>query len=250
MVRAKRGTGVGTALVIGVGSENGVGGAVCRRFAREGLHVVVAGRTESKVSAVAESLRASGARATHAVGDATQAIGVAGLFDVAEQLGGPPEIVVYNVGNNRFSPLLEMTDAFFEDLWRVCCFGGFLTGREAAKRMIPAGGGTLLFTGATASIRARPPFTAFASAKAGLRAVAHGMAREFGKQGLHVGHIVIDGVIDGDQVNLRLPQIKENLGAEGMLNPDDIAEAYWMLHSQPRSAWTLELDLRPDRESF
>ena len=241
---------MGTALVIGVGSENGVGGAVCRRFAREGLHVVVGGRTEEKLLAVAEALRASGAEATHAVGDAPDAAGVARLFDAAERIGGPPEVVVYNAGNNRFSPLLEMTDEFFEELWRVCCFGGFLTGREAAKRMIPAGGGTLLFTGATASLRARPPFTAFASAKAGLRAVAHGMAREFGKHGLHVGHIVIDGVIDGDQVNSRFPQIKQNLGEEGMLRPDDIAEAYWMLHSQPRSAWTLELDVRPDRESF
>ena len=100
--------------------------------------------------AVAEALRASGAKSTHAVGDATVAIDVAQLFDIAEQIDGPPEVVVYNVGNNRFSPLLEMTDEFFEDLWRVCCFGGFLTGREAAKRMIPAGGGTLLFTGATA----------------------------------------------------------------------------------------------------
>lgn len=239
-----------TALVIGVGSENGVGGAVCRRFAREGLHVVVAGRTEDKVAKVAQAIRAKGGRASHVVGDATRAAGIAHYFDESERVGGVPEVVVYNVGNNRFSPLVDMTDEFFEDLWRVCCFGGFLTGREAAQRMIPAGGGTVIFTGATASMRARPPFTAFASAKAGLRAVAHGMAREFGKQGLHVGHVVIDGVIDGEQVNSRLPQIKDKLGEEGMLRPDDIAEAYWMLHAQPRSAWTLELDLRPDRESF
>ena len=156
---------MGTALVIGVGSENGVGGALCRRFAREGMHVVVAGRTEEKVASVAESLREAGGQATHAVGDATDAAGVAHFFDVAGEIEGPPELVVYNVGNNRFAPLLEMTDEFFEDLWRICCFGGFLTGREAARRMIPAGGGTLLFTGATASVRARPPFTAFASAK-------------------------------------------------------------------------------------
>jgi NAD(P)-dependent dehydrogenase (short-subunit alcohol dehydrogenase family) len=241
---------MGTALIIGVGSENGVGAAVCRRFAREGLRVVVGGRTEAKVSAVAASLRRSGADATHAVGDATRASGVAAFFDAVEEGGGPPDVVVYNAGNNRFAPLRDMTDEFFEDLWRVCCFGGFLTGREAATRMIPAGGGSLIFTGATASMRARPPFTAFASAKAGLRAVAHGMAREFGKEGLHVGHIVIDGVIDGEQVNSRFPGIKDNLGEGGMLDPEDIAEAYWMLHSQPRTAWTLELDLRPDRESF
>lgn len=239
-----------TALVIGVGSENGVGGALCRRFAREGMHVVVAGRTESKISKVADAVAAAGGQSSFVVGDATTSEGVSGFFDAAEAAGGVPELVVYNVGNNRFSPLLDMTDDFFEDLWRVCCFGGFLAGREAAKRMLPQGGGTLIFTGATASMRARPPFTAFAAAKAGLRAVAHGMAREFGKEGLHVGHVVIDGVIDGEQVNSRLPQIKDRLGEEGMLAPDDIAETYWMLHSQPRSAWTLELDIRPDRESF
>jgi NAD(P)-dependent dehydrogenase (short-subunit alcohol dehydrogenase family) len=239
-----------TALVIGVGAEQGVGGALCRRFAEEGLHVVAAGRSEQKVARIAESLRGEGLRASHVVGDATTAAGVGDCFDAAERAGGVPALVVYNVGNNRMSPLVEMTDEFFESLWRVCCFGGFLTGREAARRMIPAGGGTLLFTGATASLHARPPFTAFASAKAGLRALAHGMAREFGKQGLHVGHVVIDGVIDGEAVNTRLPQVKERLGAEGMLQPAAIAEAYWMLHRQPRSAWTLELDLRPDRETF
>lgn len=238
-----------TALVIGVGSNEGVGGALCRRFAREGLHVIAAGRTESKVSAVADSIASAGHKASFAVGDATTAQGIASFFDAAEAAGGVPELVVYNVGNNRFSALRDMTDEFFEDLWRVCCFGGFLTGREAANRMLPAGG-TLIFTGATASIRSKPPFTAFASAKAGLRAVAFGMAREFGKEGLHVGHVVIDGVIDGEMVNTRLPQIKERLGAEGMLDPDAIASAYWMLHTQDPRAWTLELDVRPDREAF
>lgn len=238
-----------TALVIGVGSPDGVGGALCRRFAAEGLHVVAAGRTESKISAVADSIVSAGHAASFVVGDATTAGGIGAFFDAAEGVGAVPELVVYNAGNNRFAPLRDMTDDFFEDLWRVCCFGGFLTGREAATRMLPMGG-TLIFTGATASIRARPPFTAFASAKAALRAVAFGMAREFGKEGLHVGHVVIDGVIDGEQVNSRLPQIKEQRGAAGMLAPDAIADAYWMLHTQSPRAWTLELDLRPDRESF
>ena len=116
--------------------------------------------------------------------------------------------------------------------------------------MVPAGGGTLIFTGATASIRARPPFTAFASAKAALRALAHGMAREFGPKGLHVGHVIIDGIIDGDAVNQRFPQLKEQRGEDGVLNPDAIADAYWALHTQDRSAWTLELDLRPYKEPF
>lgn len=239
-----------TALVIGVGASRGLGAALCRRFAREGLHVVAAGRTEEKLSVVVRDLEAAGGRGSFAVGDATKSEDVGLFFDAAERAGGVPELVVYNVGNNRLAKIVEMSDAFFEEAWRTSCFGGFLAGREAARRMVPASGGTLLFTGATASLRARPPFTAFASAKAGLRAVAHAMARELGSEGLHVAHIVIDGVIDGEQVNRRMPQIKERLGTEGMLQPDDIADAYWMLHRQPRSTWTLELDLRPDRESF
>lgn len=239
-----------TAIVIGVGASTGVGGALCRRFAGEGLHVVVGGRTPEKIEKVAEELRTAGGEATAVAIDATRAEDVGRLFDAAEAAGGVPELVVYNAGNNQFGSLLDMTDEFFEEVWRIGCFGGFLAGREAARRMVPAGGGSLLFTGATASLRARPPFTAFASAKAGLRAVAQGMAREFGPQGLHVGHVVVDGVIDGDYVNERIPQIKERLGADGMLQVDDIAGVFWSLHTQPRSTWTLELDIRPFKESF
>jgi NAD(P)-dependent dehydrogenase (short-subunit alcohol dehydrogenase family) len=239
------------AIVIGVGASAGLGAALCRRFAREGLHAFAAGRSADRVAALASELSASGGRATGVRCDTTQSADVAALFDVAQRAtGAPPALVVYNAGNNRMSPLLEMSDAFFEETWRVGCFGGFLVGREAAHRMLPAGGGTLIFTGATASLRARPPFTAFASAKAALRSVAFGMAREFGPKGLHVAHTVIDGVIDGEQVNGRFPQLKERLGADGMLAPDEMAEAYWQLHRQPRSAWTLELDLRPYKESF
>jgi NAD(P)-dependent dehydrogenase (short-subunit alcohol dehydrogenase family) len=237
------------AIVIGVGARAGLGAALCRRFAREGLHVILAGRTREKLAAVAAEIEAAGGRATPVVADATAAGDVAALFDAAEERGGPPVLAVYNAGNNRFRPLLEMDDDFFEDLWRLCCFGGFLFGREAARRMLP-GGGTLLFTGATASIRARPPFTAFASAKAALRAVAHGMAREFGAQGLHVGHVIIDGMIDGDQLNRRFPELKAQKGEDGMLNVDAIADAYWALHVQHRSAWALEIDLRPFKEPF
>jgi len=239
-----------TAIVIGVGAGAGLGAALCRRFAREGLHVFPSGRTLAKLEAVASDIEAAGGRATPVVADATIAADVAALFDAAAGQGGAPALAVYNAGNNRFRPLLEMDDDFFEDLWRLCCFGGFLFGREAARRMLPNGGGTLLFTGATASIRARPPFTAFASAKAALRAVAHGMAREFGPQGLHVGHVIIDGMIDGDQLNQRFPQLKQQKGEDGMLAVDAIADAYWALHAQHRSAWSLELDLRPFVEKF
>ena len=238
------------AVVFGAGAEAGLGAALCRRFAREGLHVFPSARTPERIAAVAESLRATGGSATAVPADVTDAAAVEAVFEAVEREAGIPELVVFNVGNNRFRPLLEMDGAFFENLWRVCCYAGFLVGRAAAGRMVPAGGGTLIFTGATASIRARPPFTAFAAAKAGLRAVAHGMAREFGPQGLHVGHVVIDGVIDGDAVNSRFPQLKGRLGVDGMLAVDAIAEAYWNLHCQDRSAWTLELDLRPHKESF
>lgn len=238
------------ALVIGVGAENGVGAAVARRFAREGFHVLVCGRTHEKLERVAQSIRHAGYEASAVVGDTTEVAGVAHYFDEAERLGGVPRVVVYNAGNNLPVPTLEIEPRFFEDLWRVCCFGGFLVGQEAARRMVPNGGGSLLYTGATASMRGKPPFVAFASGKAALRMVVQGFARDFGKQGIHVAHVVIDGIIDGEIVNTRFPGIKDHLGEGGMMRPDDIAEAYWMLHAQPPSAWTQEIDLRPDREDF
>jgi NAD(P)-dependent dehydrogenase (short-subunit alcohol dehydrogenase family) len=238
------------AIVFGVGASAGLGAALCRRFAREGLHVFAAGRTLARLQTVADEIVAAGGNATPLVVDVTEADAVAAAFERVSQDAGVPALVAYNAGNNRFRPLLEMDDAFFEQLWRICCFGGFVVGREAARCMLPAAGGTLLFTGATASLRARPPFTAFASAKAALRSLAHGMAREFGPQGLHVAHVVIDGVIDGDAVNQRFPQLRENKGEDGMLSVAAIADAYWMLHQQHRSAWSLELDLRPFRETF
>ena len=240
----------GTAIVIGVGAEAGLGAALGRRLAREGLHVLLGARGAERLEAVAAAIRASGGAAGAVAMDATQPADVARVFDAAERAGGVPELVVYNAGNAHLSPLLDTSEQDFEAVWRLACFGGFLAGREAARRMLPRGSGTILFTGATASLRARPPFTTFAAAKAALRALAHGMAREFGPKGLHVAHVVIDGAIDGDQLNRRMPQLKERLGADGMLAPDAIAAAYWQLHAQPRSTWTLELDLRPYKESF
>lgn len=239
-----------TAVVIGVGARAGLGAALCRRFAAEGFHVVAAGRTLEKLDAVVAEIEGAGGRATAVPADATVPEEVTALFDAACGVdASAPAVAIYNAGNNRYRPLLEMDDDFFESLWRLCCFGGFLFGREAARRMLPDGG-TLLFTGATASMRARPPFTAFASAKAALRALAHGMAREFGPSGLHVAHVVIDGMIDGDQLNQRFPDLRERKGEDGMLGVDAIADAYWALHTQHRSAWSLELDLRPFKETF
>ena len=238
------------AVVIGVGHTRGTGAALARRFAREGLHTFIAGRTEARIAAIADEIRAAGGTATPVVTDTTLEADVVRLLDTALETGGSLDLVVYNAGNNRFSPLLEMDNAFFEDLWRLVCFGGFIVGREAARRMLPQGSGSILFTGATASLRARPPFTAFASAKAALRGVVQGMAREFGPQGIHVGHVVIDGIINGDVVGQRFPQIIEQRGEDGTLDVDAIADAFWMLHTQHPTTWTLELDLRPYKEPF
>jgi NAD(P)-dependent dehydrogenase (short-subunit alcohol dehydrogenase family) len=239
------------ALVLGVGAMAGLGGALCKRFAHESLETFAAGRTKAKVDAVAAELRANGGRAHALVADVTSAADMAHAFEsVEKQTGAPPELVVYNAGNMAVGGLTDMTDAFFEAAWRVCAFGAFLCGREAARRMAPRGSGTLIFTGATSSLRSRPPYIAFAAAKAAERAVAHGLAREFGPKGLHVAHVIVDGAIDGELVNSRLPQVKQSLGADGMLSIDALADAYWMLHTQHRSAWTLELDLRPYKETF
>jgi NAD(P)-dependent dehydrogenase (short-subunit alcohol dehydrogenase family) len=238
-----------TAIVVGVGSTAGLGAALARRFAREGLRVIVAGRTEARLEAVASQIRKDGGSAEAVVADATREKDVAALLgEVGPR--GTLELVAYNVGNNAMIPSLEISKAQFEAMWRQNALGGFLVGRETVRRMLPQGSGTLLFTGAIASVRARPPFLAFASAKAALRAVAQGLAREFGPQGLHIAHVVIDGVIDGEYARGKFPDFVAAKGEDGLLAPDEIADAYWALHRQPRSAWTHELDLRPFREPF
>jgi NAD(P)-dependent dehydrogenase (short-subunit alcohol dehydrogenase family) len=240
-----------TAIVVGVGAEQGLGGALCRRFARGGFHVLPAGRTPDRLDRLAAAIRTAGGTATPVVTDTTREADVVRLFDEAERVGGgPPEVVIYNAGNNGMVNLAEMTAEFFETMWRVACFGGFLVGREATRRLVPAGRGTVLFTGATGSLRARPPFIAFASAKAGLRAIAQGMARELGPQGIHVAHVVIDGGIDGERLRKGIPQFVAAKGEDGLLDLDAIAETYWQLHVQHRTAWTHELDLRPFKEPF
>jgi NAD(P)-dependent dehydrogenase (short-subunit alcohol dehydrogenase family) len=203
------------------------------------------------VEALAARLRAEGRAATGVAMDTTREADVLRLFDRAEAEGGAPlDLVAYNAGNASFHDFRTMDAAFFEAAWRVGCFGGFLVGREAARRMAPRGRGSVLFTGATASLRARPPFVAFASAKAGLRAIAQSMAREFGPQGLHVAHFVIDGGVNGDQLNRRFPDLSRQKGPDGLLDPDAVAETFWNVHQQQRSAWTHEVDLRPFNEPF
>jgi len=239
-----------TAIVVGVGSAQGLGAALARRFAIAGHRVIVSGRTEAKITDVVRAIVDSGGKAEAFTADATIESDVVALFDFAQASGHVVDLVVFNAGNNVRHDFRNMPAELFERTWRVATFGGFLAGREAARRLAPSGEGTIIFTGATASLRGKAPFTAFASAKAGLRSLAQSMAREFGPLGIHVAHVVIDGGIDGEKLNTAAPQLRIERGADGLLNIDAIAEAYWQLHRQHRSAWTHELDLRPFKEPF
>ncbi len=238
-----------TAIVVGVGPEAGLGGALCKRLAREGLHVLVAGRTPDKVETLAAAIRKAGGRATGVATDTTREQDVLDLFDRAEK-EGPLEIVVYNAGNAAMGELHDMEASYFEQVWRVGCFGGFLVGREAVRRMLPRNRGSVIFTGATASMRGKPTTTAFASAKAGLRSLAQSMARAYGPRGIHVAHVVVDGGIAGDKIIQGIPQFAQAMGEDGLVSLDGLADAYWYLHTQQRAAWTHELDIRTFKESF
>lgn len=240
----------GVCLVVGVG--DGLGSALARAFAAEG-HVVCMTRRARNLEAletVAASIRAAGG-AAHAYGvDARSEEEMTALFAEIERDVGPLEVVVFNIGANVRFGIRETTARVFTKVWEMACFAGFLAGREASKVMVPRGRGTILFTGATASVRGRDGFAAFAAAKHGLRAVAQSMARELGPQGIHVGHVVIDGAVDGVFTRENRGNVAELLADDVILKPEDIAAAYVGLHRQPRSAWTHELDLRPWRESW
>lgn len=238
------------ALVLGVGPLAGLGSALAQRFATAGLQVFIAGRSPSKLALVAQAITGQGGAATPVIADATCEADVVRLLATVAEAGCELEIAAYNVDSNIPAPFLDTDLATFTQLWQQNSLGAFLFGREVVKQMLPRQRGTLIFTGATASLRAKPPFTAFAAAKAGVRALAQGMAREFGPQGIHVVHAVIDGVIDGDRARGQFPKFVEAKGQEGLLQAAAIAETYWQLHCQHPSAWTHELDLRPFKEPF
>jgi len=242
-----------TAVVVGVGAELGIGAAACRRFAAEGHHVLVAGRTPAKIGQVVKTIRERGGSAEAILTDATDEGQVISLFDRAMAPGAglaPADLVVFNAGNNRRVDFRALDAAVFEKLWRVGCFAGFLVGREAARRLVPLGRGTVIFTGASGSLRGKPGFAQFAAAKAGLRMVAQSMAREYGPLGIHVAHVIIDGGVDGEKLRTGAPAMAEARGQDGLLGVDPIAESYWQIHRQHPSAWAHEIDLRPFKEPF
>ena len=235
-------------LVIGAGDATG--GAIARRFAREGYIACVTRRTEEKLQPLVNEIRASGGQAHGFASDARKEEDMITLIEKIERDIAPIEVAVFNVGGNvRFS-ILDTTSRVYQKVWEMACFGGFLMGRETAKVMLPRGRGTIIFTGATASLRGREGFAAFAGAKHALRALAQSMARELWPKGIHVAHPIIDGAIDTEFIRSNFPERYAMKDQQGILSPDSIAEAYWQIHQQPRDAWTHETELRPWMENW
>ena len=221
-----------TAIVSGVGPLEGLGAQLCLRFASLGLHVLAAGRTESKLQAVVEAITTAGGSGQAVVADATSEADTQRLFDLA---GDDLTLAIYNTGNNTPGRIADMSAEYFEKSWRVCCFGGFLFGRAAVHRFGNRGG-TLIFTGASASLRGRENFGAFNSSKGALRNLAQAMAKEYGR--------------DGEKIKKGLPEYAAKLGDEGMINIDGIVDGYVFLYQQPRQAWSFELDVRTSLEKW
>jgi len=238
------------ALIIGAGDDTG--SAIARAFAAESMTACLVRRERhtDALEALAQNIRDAGHDAKAYPCDARDEEAMAALFEQVEREVGPLEVVVFNIGANVRFGIRDTTARVYRKVWEMACFAGFLAGREAAKHMVPRGRGTILFTGATASMRGSAGFSAFASAKHGLRALAQSMARELGPQNIHVAHIVIDGMIDSNFIRENIPDADARRAEDAILAPDDIAQNYVMLHKQPRSAWTHELDLRPWKKNW
>ena len=230
-----------TALIVGAGDF--LGSAIARRFAKESYHVV-ATRRRGDLETLVSAIESTGGSATGVHSDARDEQAVSDLVSHIENDHGPIDVAVFNVGGNVRFGITETTARVYRKVWELCAFAGFLVGREVAKCMLPRGTGTILFTGATASIRGADGYAAFAGGKHALRALAQSMARELGPKGIHVGHVVIDGPIDTDATRAMFPDWFDARPGDGVMQPDDLAEIYWQLHCQPRSAWSFETDVR------
>ncbi|MDM0059075.1 SDR family NAD(P)-dependent oxidoreductase [Variovorax fucosicus] len=245
------------AWIAGVGASAGLGAAVARRFAAGGFTVALTGRTRQQLQTVADDIGVAGGRAHAFAGDVASEAEIQGIAQRVQTLG-TLSVAVFNAAGMVRAPSLEITVDQFTQAWRTSTLGGFVFAHAAlpallanpVDREVPGGRGSLLFTGATAALRGKPPFAAFASAKAGLRSLSQSLAREFGPQGIHVAHVVIDGGIDGERLRSSAPQRAAEAGDDGLLQLDAIAESYWQLHLQHRSAWSQEIDLRPFKEPF
>lgn len=237
-------------VVLVVGAGDATGGAIAKRFAKEGFIACVTRRSADKLQPLVDSIKAEGGEAHGFACDARKEEEVIALIEDIETRLGPIEAFVFNIGANVPCSILEETARKYFKIWEMACFSGFLNAREVAKRMVARQRGTILFTGATAGLRGASGFAAFAGAKHGIRALAQSMARELGPMNIHVAHVVVDGAIDTDFIRNSFPEKYATKDQDGILNPEHIAENYWYLHSQPRDAWTFELDLRPWNERW
>lgn len=236
------------AVVAGVGE--GLGQAIARRFAAAGYHVVMFARDLEKLQGYAAQLAEAGGEASGMQVDLRVESQVVEALAHIEQTLGPIEVAIYNAGAQHRKPLLEISGEAFEKVWRLAAFGAFVFGREAVRHMEPRGRGTILFTGATSSVRGGANFAAFAAAKFATRAVMQSIAREFGPKGIHAATVIIDGAVDMPAIHRLMPELVKSLPEDGMLSTDQVAETYYQIHRQHRSAWTLEADLRPYSEKF
>ena len=237
------------AIIIGVGPDRGMGAQLCHRFAQRGLHVVVSGRTLSNLEQVTDAIKKNGGQATAIVADTTSESDVASLYSQASSVG-TIALAIYNAGNNTPGQIEEMTVDYFEQAWRVCCLGGFIFSREALKYLKPHGEGTILFTGASASMRGRAGFGAFNSSKSALRGFAQALAKEYGPDGIHVGHVVIDGAIDGEKIATKYPGLIDKIGRDRLLKIESIVDAFEYLWKQPKTGWSFEVDVRTASEPW
>jgi NAD(P)-dependent dehydrogenase (short-subunit alcohol dehydrogenase family) len=241
----------GVALLVGAGDA--IGAAVARRFAAGGYCACVARRDAEKSRSVVQEITASGGTARAVGTDVRNEEAVQALFAEVEAELGPVEVCLFNAGANIKAPLIETSGRLFFKAWELACYAGFLTGREAARYMVPRGRGSILFTGATASLRGGAGYAAFAAAKFGLRGVAQSMARELAPKNIHVAHLIIDGAMDSEAIHRRLSAATgtmPDLPPDGLIRTSSVAEAYWALHNQSRDGWTHELDIRPYSERW
>ena len=236
--------------ILVVGAGDATGGAIARRFAREGYVACMTRRNAEKLVPLVDEIRAAGGEAHGFGSDARKEDEMVALVQQVEKDIAPIEVAVFNIGANVRFGITETTARVYFKVWEMACFGGFLMGREVAKAMLPRQRGTIIFTGATASLRGREGFAAFAGAKHALRALAQSMARELGPKGIHVAHPVVDAAIDTEFIRTQFPERYALKDQGGIVDPGSIAEAYWQIHRQPRDAWTHEMDLRPWMESF
>ncbi len=236
------------ALVVGAGDA--IGSAIARSFADEGYVICAGRRNGDKLQPLVDEITAKGGEAHGFTLDARKEEAIEELFKRIEDDIGPLEVVVFNVGSNVNFPITETTSRVFYKVWEMACFGGFLTGREAAKYMSPREKGTILFTGATASMRGGIGYAAFASAKHGLKALAQSMARELGPKNIHVAHLVIDSAVDTPWIRERFGERFDKMPEDAVMNPNSIGKAYVSIHNQDRDAWTFEMDLRPYIEKW